>query len=319
MKKFAKFFMGALLAFCLVPSLFAAKKISVVTTIFPAYDWAREVIGENNAKLTMLLDNGVDLHSYQPTVQDIAKISTCDVFVYVGGESDFWVKDALKNARNKKMQVVNLMDVMGSRAKVEVIKEGMQLDDGDEDEEEVEEEEEFDEHVWLSLRNAQVLVSAISNALCKADAANAASYKANLNSYKNKLAALDAEYTAATKNATQKTLLFCDRFPFRYLVDDYGLDYFAAFVGCSAETEASFKTVAFLANKADELLLKNVLVIENSDKKLANTVNQNSKNKGRGILVLDSMQATTGRDAKNGTTYLKVMQSNLEVLKAAIN
>jgi len=297
-----------------------AARTKVVTTIFPAYDWAREVIGTNNAEITMLLDNGVDLHSYQPTVQDIAKISTCNVFVYVGGESDGWVEDALKTARNKNMQVVNLMEVMGTRAKAEEVKEGMEADHHGHNHahHHDEEEEELDEHVWLSLKNAQLLTNAIYNALVKADSKNAASYKANCEAYIRKLAALDAEYTAAVRGAAQKTLVFCDRFPFRYLVDDYGLDYFAAFVGCSAETEASFKTVAFLANKSDELGIKNVAVIESSDKKIAQTVIQNSKNKSRGIIVFDSMQSTTANDVKKGTTYLSVMRKNLEVLKSAL-
>ncbi len=301
-----------------------AAKTKVVTTIFPAYDWAREIIGSNNADITMLLDNGVDLHSYQPTIQDIAKISNCDVFVYVGGESDAWVADVLRTAKNKKMKVVNLMEVMGDRAKAEELKEGMEAEeeddhehghDGDDDEE----EEELDEHVWLSLRNAQLLTGAICDALVQVDPKHASGFRKNCQEYNKKLAALDEEYNAVVKTSSQKTLVFCDRFPFRYMVDDYGLDYFAAFVGCSAETEASFKTVAFLASKADELSLKNVIVIESSDKKIARTVNSNSKNPSRGILVLDSMQSVTGKDAKNGTTYLSVMKKNLGVLKAVLD
>ena len=309
-------------------------KIKVVATIFPAYDWAKEVIGKNDADLTMLLSKGVDLHSYQPTVQDIVKISESDVFIYVGGESDGWVKDALKNVRNKNIQVVNMMEVMGDRAKAEEVKEGMEAehehehehdhaaehhDAHDHDHDDDEEEEELDEHVWLSLRNAQLLTSAISVALQKADAKNAASYKANCLAYNKQLAALDAQYESAVKAASKKTLVFADRFPFRYLTDDYGLDYFAAFVGCSAETEASFKTVMFLANKSDQLGVNNLLVIENSDQKIAKTVNKNSKNKNRGILVMDSMQATDAKAVKGGATYLKSMQANLEVLKQALN
>ena len=301
-----------------------AAKTKVVTTIFPAYDWAREIIGSNNADITMLLDNGVDLHSYQPTIKDIAKISNCDVFVYVGGESDAWVADVLRTAKNKKMKVVNLMEVMGDRAKAEELKEGMEAEEEDEHEhghdgDDDEEEEELDEHVWLSLRNAQLLTGAICDALVKVDPKHASGFRKNCQEYNKKLAALDEEYNAVVKTSSQKTLVFCDRFPFRYMVDDYGLDYFAAFAGCSAETEASFKTVAFLASKADELSLKNVIVIESSDKKIARTVNSNSKNPSRGILVLDSMQSVTGKDAKNGTTYLSVMKKNLDVLKAALD
>ena len=303
-------------------------KIKVVATIFPAYDWAKEVIGKNDADLTMLLSKGVDLHSYQPTVQDIVKISESDVFIYVGGESDGWVKDALKNVRNKNIQVVNMMEVMGDRAKAEEVKEGMEAEhehehehdhDADHhdahDHDDDEEEEELDEHVWLSLRNAQLLTSAISVALQKADAKNAASYKANCLAYNKQLAALDAQYESAVKAASKKTLVFADRFPFRYLTDDYGLDYFAAFVGCSAETEASFKTVMFLANKSDQLGVNNLLVIENSDQKIAKTVNKNSKNKNRGILVMDSMQSTKTSDNRS---YVEIMESNLVVLEKAL-
>ncbi len=294
-------------------------KIKVVATIFPAYDWAKEVIGKNDADLTMLLSNGADLHSYQPSVQDIVKISESDVFIYVGGESDGWVKDALKNVRNKNIQVVNMMEVMGDRAKAEEVKEGMEAEhEHEHDAEHHDDDEELDEHVWLSLRNAQLLTSAISVALQKADAKNAASYKANCLAYNKQLAALDAQYESAVKAASKKTLVFADRFPFRYLTDDYGLDYFAAFVGCSAETEASFKTVMFLANKSDQLGVNNLLVIENSDQKIAKTVNKNSKNKNRGILVMDSMQATDAKAVKGGATYLKSMQANLEVLKQAL-
>ena len=307
-----KRFLNAMILAVAATSFVAAKeKLSVVTTIFPAYDWTREVVGNGDAEITTLLDKGVDLHSYQPSLKDISKISKADVFVYVGGESDEWVEDALKNVRNKNLKVVNLMEVMGERAKAEEVKEGMQADDDD--------EEELDEHVWLSLRNARLLSSAIADALSAADSLNASKYRANAKSYGEKLSFLDKKYSDAVKSAKFKTLVFADRFPFRYLVDDYGLDYYAAFAGCSAETEASFKTVAFLANKADEKKLNNLFVLENSDKKIANTVNKNSKSKGRGILVLDSMQAMTSKDVKNGATYLSIMEKNLEVLRKGLN
>ena len=261
--------------------------------------------------ITMLLDNGVDLHSYQPTAEDIMKVSDCDLFVYVGGESDAWVDDALKQAKNKDMQVVDLLDVLGNSAKEEEVIEGMEP-------EEEEEEPEYDEHVWLSVKNAEVLSKAIADALEKADPDHKDIYQENASAYSEKLKDLDAKYQEVVDGASQKTLLFGDRFPFRYLVDDYGLSYYAAFVGCSAESEASFDTISFLANKVDELGLKDIMAIENSNQKIAKTIIENTKEKNQKILTLDTMQSTTSDDVKNGTTYLSVMEKNLEVLKEAL-
>ena len=489
------------------------KSLKIVTTIFPEYDWVREVLGDQaeNDELTMLLDNGVDLHSYQPTADDIVKISDCDLFIYVGGESDGWVDDALKNATNKNMKVIDLLEVLGDSVMAEEVVEGMQktehdhdhdhskevstfeddevqdrslsdwagnwqsaypfaldgtLDDAfaamaekgemtakeyktyyqngyktdilniniegdhieftyedgkkvasdykyvgyyiqnwstgtkaamyrfeaadkdsgapvyiefndhmiepaaaehfhirmsnesfdaivnpenswptffpadmtgeeicehmeghdhDEDEEhkheegeEHEHEEEKDEHVWLSLKNAEVLVNAISASLQELDPDNKDTYAANSDAYVKKLAALDADYQAAVDAASNKTVLFGDRFPFRYLVDDYGLNYYAAFVGCSAETEASFETISFLAKKVDELKLPCVLTIEGAQHKIAETIVQNTAEKNQKVLTMDSMQSTTSKDVKNGTTYLSVMEKNLSVLKEAL-
>ena len=467
-------------------------RLKVVTTIFPEYDWVRQIAGDelSNMDLTMLLDNGVDLHSYQPTADDIMKISDCDLFVYVGGESDEWVNDALKEAVNKDMQVINLLDVLKDSIKTEEAMPGMQaeeghnhgyshfadsdvkdrdltdwsgewqsvypyLENGDLEEvmekkaesgdktaeeykayyetgyktdvekividgengtieftkngvsakadyeykgyqiydyqsgsrgvryffeavngssdapkyvqfsdhgiapgkaehfhiyagnesfdalsEEMEnwptyypadmtgseivedmlehEEKEYDEHVWLSLKNAEVLCNAIAEALETADPDHKDTYAANAASYVQSLSSLDTQYQEAVANASQNTLLFGDRFPFRYLVDDYGLNYYAAFAGCSAESEASFETISFLAKKVDELGLKNILTIEKSDQKIANTILENTTDKNQKILTLDSMQSTTSEDVANGTTYLSVMENNLNVLKEAL-
>ncbi len=353
--KTKKIIAGAAILLALTTSVFAAKakksdKIKVVTTIFPEYDWTREIIGDNakNVELTLLLGNGVDLHSYQPSIQDIAKISTADIFIYVGGESDGWVKDALKNAKNKNMKVINLLETLGDKVKAEEVKEGMQAeeedehehhhhdgehhDDDDDDEDEDhdheaeghhhhhddEDEVEYDEHVWLSLRNAKFLCAEIATALSEKDPSNVAAYKANLASYTARLDSLDAKYAAAVKAGSKKTILFGDRFPFRYLVDDYGLDYFAAFVGCSAETEASFETVIFLSKKVDELGLGAVLKIESGDGKIARTIVQNTKKKNAKVLTLDSIQSTTAKQAAAGTTYYKIMEENLKVLEEAL-
>ncbi len=300
-----------------------ADKLSIVTTIFPEYDWVKEILGDkaDNAEVTMLLDNGVDLHSYQPTADDIIKISNCDLFIYTGGESDGWVDDALKNTTNKDMKVIKLMEVLGDSVKEEETVEGMQEEDHDHedaDEHEHEEEAEYDEHVWLSLKNAETLCDAISGALQQIDPDNKDTYAANASAYIKKLSALDADYQAAVDAATYKTVLFGDRFPFRYMVDDYGLSYYAAFVGCSAETEASFETISFLAGKVDELNLPCVLTIEGAQHKIAETIVENTSAKNQKVLAMDSLQSTTSKDAANGTTYLSVMKQNLSVLKEAL-
>lgn len=301
-------------------------KLSIVTTIFPEYDWVREILGDkaDNAEITMLLDNGVDLHSYQPTADDIVKISDCDLFIYVGGESDGWVEDALRNAANRNMKVINLLEVLGDSVKTEEIVEGMQEEHEHEDAhahddaEEHEHEEEADEHVWLSLKNAKMLVRVISKTLQELDPDNKDIYAANADAYVKKLSALDADYQAAVDAASNKTILFGDRFPFRYLVDDYGLRYYAAFVGCSAETEAGFETISFLAKRVDEWKLPCVLTIEGAQHKIAETIVQNTTTKNQKVLTMDSMQSTTTQDVKNGTTYLSVMEKNLSVLKEAL-
>lgn len=304
-------------------------KLSIVTTIFPEYDWVREILGDkaDNAEITMLLDNGVDLHSYQPTADDIVKISDCDLFIYVGGESDEWVEDALRNAANGNMKVINLLEVLGDSVKTEEIVEGMQEEEHEhedaeehehEDAEEHEHEEEADEHVWLSLKNAKMLVRVISKALQELDPDSKDIYAANADAYVKKLSALDAEYQTAVDAASNKTILFGDRFPFRYLVDDYGLRYYAAFVGCSTETEAGFETISFLAKRVDEWKLPCVLTIEGAQHKIAETVVRNTTAKNQRVLTMDSMQSTTSKDVKNGTTYLSVMEKNLSVLKEAL-
>ena len=304
-------------------------KLSIVTTIFPEYDWVREILGEkaDNAEITMLLDNGVDLHSYQPTADDIVKISDCDLFIYVGGESDEWVEDALRNAANRNMKVINLLEVLGDSVKTEEIVEGMQEEEHEhedveehehEDAEEHEHEEEADEHVWLSLKNAKMLVRVISKALQELDPDSKDIYAANADAYVKKLSALDAEYQAAVDAASNKTILFGDRFPFRYLVDDYGLRYYAAFVGCSTETEAGFETISVLAKRVDEWKLPCVLTIEGAQHKIAETIVRNTTAKNQRVLTMDSMQSTTSKDVKNGTTYLSVMEKNLSVLKEAL-
>lgn len=292
-------------------------KLKIVTTIFPEYEWTRAVLGEgeSEAELTMLLDNGTDLHSFQPAVKDIMEVSSCDLLIYVGGESDEWIEDALKSAQNKDMKTINLMEVLGDTIKEEETVEGMQGDEHGHEHE----EKEYDEHVWTSLRNASVICDAITETLKEMDPDNKEIYQKNADAYENKLSALDKEYQKTVEGSKQDTLIFADRFPFRYLVDDYGLKYYAAFSGCSAESEASFKTVTFLADKVDELGVNSVLTIEKSDGRIAQTVIENTKTKNQSIHELNSMQSITSEEIKNGVTYLSVMEDNLKVLQEVLN
>ena len=294
----------------------SSDQLSIVTTIFPLYDWTREILGDNggNVELTMLLDSGVDLHSYQPTAQDMAKIATCDVLIYVGGESDAWMKDALAAVKNKDLVIINALDVLGDTVVEEEIVDGMEQ----EHEEELEEDPEADEHIWLSLRNAQTVSSYIAQQLCAVDAEHAAAYTENAASYCARLSQLDAQYQEVVDGAAYDTLLFADRFPFRYLALDYNLSYYAAFSGCSAETEASVETITFLAEKLTERNLPAVMIIDGSDGSIASTVIQTAGANPQ-ILTLNSLQSVTAEDAANGADYLSIMQSNLEVLKDALN
>ena len=305
------------------------KRISVICTVFPQFDWVREILGDStdNVDLAPPLNSRIDLHNYQPSVDDIIKISTCDLFIHVGGVSDGWVSDALAGATNKSMVVISLLDALGDAVKIEEIVEGMEDDDHDHEEKDDDDdhddehghEPEYDEHVWLSLKNAQILCRVIAGALSSLDAENAETYGNNLAAYNNKLSALDSEYQAAVDSAAVRTLLFGDRFPFRYLADDYGIGYYAAFTGCSAETEASFETIVFLAVKMDELNLRNIMVTESSNKRIAETIIRESKNGNQRILVMNAMQSVAPGDVANGLTYLSIMESNLNVLKEALS
>ena len=297
------------------------EKLTIVTTIFPEYDWVMNILGDKatDVDVTMLLDNGVDLHSFQPTAADILKISSCDVFIYVGGESDGWVDDALQEAVNKDMIVINLLEELGDSVKEEEVVEGMQEEDEEHEHHHDEDEVEYDEHVWLSLKNTAVLVDSITAALSQADPDNASVYRSNADAYKEKLAELDGRYEEVVAAANKNTVLFGDRFPFRYLTDDYGLNYYAAFVGCSAESEASFETITFLSEKVDELGLGAVLTIEGNDHRIAETVIQNTAEGNQKVLTMDSMQSVTKDDVAKGVTYLSIMEENLNVLQDALN
>lgn len=307
-------------------------KVSIVTTIYPQYDWIKNILGEYSDKvdLKLLIKNGTDLHSYKTSAQDIAAIAKADMVVYVGGESDDWIKKALEATPKAGRIQVNLMDVLGDRVKEEEIVEGMEHEHGEEEHHEHAEEHEHehhehaeapenDEHIWLSLKNAQILVKSLAESVAKIDTANAPVYRANAILYASKLHDLDWAYDSTVSYASQKTILFGDRFPFRYMVDDYGIKYYAAFVGCSAESEASFETVAFLAGMMDSLSLPVIFTIDGSHTKVARAILNASKNsKNAPVLELNSMQSVTDEQIQSGIDYLSIMKSNLITLKKGL-
>ena len=285
-----------------------SQKLQIVAAIFPEYDWVRQIVGaDGGVEVTLLVDDGVDPHSFQPAVSDMVAAANCDLLIYGGGESDQWLEKLEVNTPNRK--TIALLPMLGERAHEEEIVEGMEAEA---------EESELDEHVWLSLRNADAFCQAITKALCDLNPGKADVYQANLRAYQQQLSALDAEYQDAVKAAPKDTIVVCDRFPFRYLVEDYNLNYYAAFPGCSAETGASFETVVFLSDKVKELNLSALLVTESSDGRLAKTVAENAGNETMPVLTLNSMQSVSAEQAKS-LSYLSVMTENLSVLQQALS
>lgn len=283
--------------------------ISVVAAIFPEYDWARQIIGDcAGVQLHFLVDDGVDPHSFQPSVADMVTVSDCDLLIYGGGESDKWLEDVLAEPANKNIRSIALLPLLGEKAHTEEIVAGMQGSEA---------EEEADEHVWLSLRNAALFCDAITQALCEMDPGQAEHYQANLDAYLKKLSELDEAYRQTVQAARKNTLVVCDRFPYRYLTEDYGLHYYAAFPGCSAETGASFETVVFLADRVRELEPSALLVTETGDQQLAKTVAENAGREDMAVLTLDSMQSTSAQQAAK-VDYLSVMEQNRLVLEQAL-
>ena len=317
--KLKKLMTGVLAAFmlagCAPKQQQNTTKLKIVATTFPQYDWIREIIGKDNANvdLQLLMKNGGDLHSYQPTAGDIANIADANLFVYVGGESDEWVDDALKEKTNKDMKVVNMMQTLGDDIDEE--EEGLEKESEDHDHEEIE----YDEHVWLSLKRAQKIVKAIADELGELDSTNAKKYQENAEAYIAKLAALDKSYESTVNTVKNKTWIFADRMPFHYLAKDYGITTYAAFNGCSTETNASFNTIVSLAKYADELGIKHIMTIEGSDKKLAKAVIENTTDKNQDILTLNSLQSVSQSDIDKGLTYYGAMEENLKVLAQSFN
>ena len=300
-------------------------RLHIVCTTFPLYDWTRQVLAgqEEWAEISLLMDGGTDIHNYQPTAEDILMISEADIVIYVGGESDRWMKDviaAVPEEKREGQQYLNLMEILDSALREEEYVEGMEVEEEVTD---VGADEsahmEFDEHIWLSLKNAVVCVQAIETAVASSGEETIQhAVTENAEQYMGELEALDQEYEQMVQAAPWKTVLVADRFPFLYLMKDYGISYYAAFQGCSAETDASFETVIFLAGKMDEYDLPAVLVIENGNDRIAETVIENTASRDQKILVLNSLQSVTSGDIEKGVTYLSVMRDNFSVLKEAL-
>jgi len=279
----------------------------ITTTIFPIYDFVRNVVGDElissgEIEVNLLISSGIDMHSYEPSVADVAEVMDSDLFIYVGGESDEWADELTLSGANG----INLFDMLGE-------------DELTYEELGEEEEKEFDEHVWLSIRNAQVIVGAIADKLEEIDSDNSGEYEANSSAYIAQLETLDKEYEECVNSANAPMLIFADRFPFRYMCLDYGIAYDAAFEGCEAETEASFETVIRLADELTENDLKYVIIIDGSTGDVAQAVIDASALTDIKTLTLDSMQSVTEDELAAGLNYIGVMTDNLEVLREALD
>jgi zinc transport system substrate-binding protein len=284
----------------------AEGKLNVVTTIFPPYDFVREIAGDK-VNLTMLLPPGAESHSFEPTPQDIIRVQNCDVFIYVGGESDAWIERILESVDTQDKEIVTLMDC------VEVVEE--LIVEGMEEEEEEAEGPEYDEHVWTSPKNAKLIVEKIAGVLAARDRANAGEYEKNTAAFLAKLTELDGAFQSLVNGAKRKTMVFGDRFPFRYFADAYGLDYFAAFPGCSTETECSAATIAFLINKVRAEKIPAVFHIELSNEKIADAICEET---GAKKTLLHAVHNITKRDFDRGTGYYELMSQNVKNLREAL-
>lgn len=307
-------------------------KISVVTTIFPPYDFVRQIAGDQ-ADVKMLLKPGEETHSYEPTPQDIIAIQNSDVFIYTGGENDVWVEDILSSMPDSDMVTLRLVDCVDTVEEEQV--EGMKgsaghdHDESDPDdvhndhtgetdggEDDGESPHEVDEHVWTSPVNAALIVEQIKNVLSQADPDHSEMYAENTLAYQKQLSELDGQFREAADHAKRNIMIFGDRFPFRYFADEYGLEYYAAFPGCAGDTEPSAATMAFLIEKVREEKVPAVLKMELSNDDIANAVAEAT---GTEVKVLYSCHNLSADDFENGETYLSMMQKNVETLKEVLN
>ena len=291
-------------------------KLTIVTTNFPSYDFARAVVKDNkDVELKMLLKPGAESHDFEPTPQDIIDIKNSDLFIYTGGESDEWISDILDDIDTDKTKVIKMMDLVD--VKEEEIVEGMEDEEHEEEEEHHDEEEvEYDEHVWTSPVNAIKIVNALRDEVVSIDNDNKKVYEDSTKEYTDKLEKIDNEFKDIVKNAKRKEIIFGDRFPLRYFVDEYNLKYYAAFPGCSAQTEASAKTISYLVDKVKKDKIPVVFHIELSNGKIAEAI---SKETGAKVLEFNTAHNISQKDFDAGVTYVDIMEENTKVLKEALN
>ena len=302
-------------------------KMQIVCTIFPAYDWTKTLLGshEDEAEITYLQSDGSDLHSYEPSAKDLALISECDLFIFVGGESDSWSADAVKNAKNKKMKKIDLLEVLGSSVKDNSLADELDSKESEEEgsgsaaEGKAKEEPVHDEHVWLSPRNAEVFCNKITNALCELDQLHEEDYKKNLVSYRKKLNELDIRFSELAADSRISTLIFCDRFPFRYFAEDYGFKYYSAYSGCTSGEEASAEMLTLMSQKIDKLKINRVFTTEQPQSGIADTVISAAETKDIKTVKLDSMHSVDQKMIDEDTTYLSIMESNYDILEEALS
>lgn len=286
-------------------------RMSVVCTLFPYYDFARQIAGDQ-AEVTLLLSPGREAHSFEPTPRDALTIAGADVFVYNGGEGETWVEEMLDASGENIGTAVCMMDCVDAHE--EEIVEGMQVHERDHEHEDSDEIE-YDEHIWTSPANAIVLCRAVCEAMCAQDEKNAVEYRANCERYCAELAALDGEFRALRKEAKRDLLVFADRFPFLYFCEEYDLRYRAAFHGCSTDTEPSLATLKFLIDKVEQESIPVVYTVDISSQKIAEVVAEST---GAEIGVLYSMQTVSRADFEAGETYVSLMERNLETLRKGL-
>lgn len=286
------------------------EQLNIVTTIFAPYDFARQIVGEKGT-VTMLEPPGGESHSYEPTPQDIISIENCDMFVYIGGESETWVEDLLKDIDTSKVKVVSCMDFVTALEEETV--EGMEAEK--EEHEDEEGETEYDEHIWTSPENAIAIVKQLSECIQQLDQDNQEFYQQRTQSYLARLEQLDQSFQKVVDNAERKTVIFGDRFPLRYFVEEYGLTYFAAFPGCAEDTEPSAATITFLVDKVKEENIPVVFHIELSNEKIADTICEST---GAEKVLFHSCHNISKDDFSAGVTYLELMEQNVSALEKAL-
>lgn len=293
-----------------VPAETQTDKIKIVATNFPPYDFARQIAG-NAAEVTMLLSPGEESHTFEPTPQDIIKIQQADLFIMGGGESDQWAKNLVSASELDGNKILAMMDCVETVP--EEITDGMQHEHTEEDHSKF---YEYDEHVWTSPVNAEAICKKIYEKILAADRENEQLYASNLNAYLSELDELDKEFQDAVSSGTRKTLVFGDRFPFRYFADQYGLNYFAAFPGCSGETEPDAATMKFLIDKVNDEKIPLVLHVELSNQKIADAICEAT---GAKKALFHSCHGITKEEFERGETYVSLMKKNVDVLKEALS